>query len=68
MSTPRNVPLIMRRADVKRLEEEIRQHRSDCDKAPACENHKELTAELKAAREDVRTWFAPVPDQEALFQ
>ena len=67
MSAPRNVPLIERRADVKRLEEEIRQHKADCDKAPRCETYKELAAELKAARDEIRTWFAPGPDQGELF-
>ena len=68
MTGPRNVPLIERRADARDLQARIDEHRRQGAKCkPACDELVQMRAELKAIREEIRTWFAPGPDQEELF-
>ena len=67
-ANPRNVPLIERRADARVLEDQIREHRKDCRYAGRCPEARAMREELKAIREELRTWFAPGADQPPLFE
>ncbi len=63
----RNIPLVMAKAEVRRLAGELKSHKADCDRAPNCETWKELSGKLRAARETVATWHEPGPDDAILF-
>jgi hypothetical protein len=69
---PRNVPLIERRADARVLEGKIRDHKRgclDCARTRGqCSAAAVMRKELKAMREELRTWFAPGPDQATLWE
>ena len=73
MANPRNVPLIECRADARVLEDKIREHKKDCQDCAwsakgQCGNAQAMRNELKAIREELRTWFESGPDQETLFE
>ena len=52
------------------LESQVAAHKLDCPECEIrrkCDERRELDAEIKQARADVRTWFAPGDDQEGLW-
>jgi len=67
MARVKSVPLIERRAEAKTLAEQEKAHLADCAKGNSCKELREIRAELKQARDDLKNWFAPGDDQEALF-
>lgn len=67
--TMRNVPLAERRADARALEDAIKAHRGGCLTCVPrvkCQELRDMSAELKKIRQEIRTWFAPGPDQMTL--
>lgn len=67
MARVKSVPLIEKRAEVKLLAEREKAHLADCARGNSCTKLREIRAELKAARTELATWFAPGEDQEPLF-
>lgn len=67
--TVRSVPLIERRADARVLDENMKRHLKDCRSCGVakCGVYRGMKAELAKIREELRTWFAPGPDDQPLF-
>lgn len=64
--TLRNVPLAVRRAEANDLDLRLKEHRGSCYSCrprQPCEEARDMRAELNQAREDIRHWFDPGPDQ-----
>ena len=68
--TMRNIPLAERRAEARDLDARLKEHRKACytcrSRNPcdvAADLAADLAAELAEARQDIRTWFDPGPDQ-----
>jgi hypothetical protein len=64
------ISLAGRRGEATALDEQIKEH---CHACPLCQGRRqcaerqEMAADLRAIREDIKTWFAPGPDQGELF-
>jgi hypothetical protein len=68
--TIRNVPLAEARARVRQLDTDLKDHKTyclDCRPRAACQEARDMAAELTALRRDIKTWFDPGPDQGALL-
>ena len=65
----RNVPLAEATAEARQLDADLKSHGHDCpDCKPRqpCQVKRDMAADLRRRRREIRTWFAPGPDQEAL--
>lgn len=67
MARLKSVPLMERKAEAAALAEAEKRHLADCARGNSCEELREIRAELKAARAELKDWFAPVADQSSLF-
>jgi len=70
----RNVPLAERRAEAAALDEALKVRRQTCvacggraRSRAACADRDAMAKELAGLREEIKHWFDPGPDQEALF-
>lgn len=70
----KNIPLAEAKADARALEQATRTHRLECVRCTvrdgrlmACEDLRQMRAELRERRAAIRTWFDPGPDQGTLI-
>lgn len=70
MTRIRSYPLAERRAQARGLDQEAKEHRRwcpDCMTGQACTEAREMAADLRVIRDEIKHWFDPGPDQEMLF-
>jgi hypothetical protein len=60
----KNVPLIVRRAEIAALNEQLKDHRKNCAE---CKSPRGACAELAAGRAELAAWFDPNPGDQTLF-
>ena len=67
----RSYPLAERRGQARAMDEQLKEHRREClhcmTRQP-CGEAQLLAADLAEARDEIKHWFDPGPDQVALFE